>query len=958
MAGIKLSDSSQSNLLDTSNSQWFERRGKVVMLLVDALRFDYLLNGQDTVSNKRFPDNKFKKLNNFIAENPENFVVMRARADAPTMTVNRIPCIATGNIPPKAALLQALEALPAVEDSFPRQLRLLNRKSFFTGDPLWVEYFPDDFTESCPALGFNIKDPAVDSNTIPFLKKKIAENNFDLLLGHVLSIDHMGHSFGLGDERVKTQIAANDKLILDIIDSIDQDTTLVILGDHGMDALGTHGGNTDDETETAILAFHKKGFQKYHQKGLSQVMRSVNETDLFVKQQDIAPTLSMLMGIPIPFSNMGQMINDIYPALDYPGPKECPNAGFEAQILRDNYLNSLQILNYVEKFQHDAHLFNKKNLDRINSLAKEVHQAYSTAEDMIKSSQQCEASFHDLVVETVLKTQNLSEEVYNITRNAGAFDMPLIHEGLALLILVMISYILIMQYLYRKGHNEKSLTWRVSKLIGKVKKVGPVLIMTTLATVATWYYKKNALHCLTTVILCSAVSFCGGLAVSLFKKEGEEVFHKGPMEIKVCRAEVGPLSQQQKSSTAESQNIESLDVTKDAENISRDRQTTRDDEYLFEIQREGQPVLEKGLLFVFQTPVYSAVTVALIVYCIICVHASEFQGYFRDYIKPASPFVVILAAGYRVYKLFPHKFNPAMPLTVIACAILVFNGIEFSSERLKMGLGLLLLLEYVCSEISYITKKLGTSKLWGIAYLVCFSLLIPYNLIKDKEDYLVEIAIPRVFWGLLIGIVILRVAFRIEKHVIIRNLQLCFVLYLALLQRRRVLLYFAVLLITYKIINRLYKQADVLNYTYPIVLAFMSMFGLHWLGHDDRNIPMRFDRGFVGLHDFHFLLSPLMVFLNIMSGHILSMISLSHYNKSIDEDGMKRDNKVYQSKEHAQVLKKRNIFPFLLLFSVIYLGGVMKTYMWRYYFLTEAQEKFMIDAVLYILSMIGGLCLF
>ncbi len=776
MAGIKLSDNSQSNLLDSSNNEWFERRGKVVMLLVDALRFDYLLNGQDTASNKRFPDNKFKKLNNYIAEHPDNFVVMRARADAPTMTVNRIPCIATGNIPPKAALLQALEALPAVEDSFPRQLRLLGKKSFFTGDPLWVEYFPDEFTESCPALGFNIKDPAVDSNTVPFLKKKIAENDFDLLLGHVLSIDHMGHSFGLGDERVKTQIAVNDKLILEIIDSIDEDTTFVILGDHGMDALGTHGGSTDDETETAILAFHKKGFQKYHQKDLSPVMRSVNETDLFIKQQDIAPTLSMLMGIPIPFSNMGQMINDIYPAIDYSGPKECPNAGFEAQILRDNYLNSLQILNYVKTFQNDAHLFNKKNLDRIHTLAKEVHTSYNTAEDMIKSSQQCEASFHDLVVETVLKTQNLSEEVYNITRGAGAFDMPLIHEGLALLVLVMISYILIMQYLYRRGHNEKNVTVKIPELVANLKRMAPVLGMTLLATIATYYYKKKALHCFTTIILCSAVSFCGGLAVSLFKKEEEEVFQKGPVEIKVCRAEVGPLSIQQKS-TSESPipNTDSLDVTKDGENISKDRQTTRDDEHLFEVENASQPVLQKGLLFVFQTPVYSAITVALIVYCIICVHASEFNGYFADYIKPAAPFVVILTTGYRIHRLFPHKFNPAMPITVIACAALVFMKVQFTSERLRMGLGCLLLLEYVYSEISNIVQKLGTSKLWGVAYLACFSLLIPYNLIKDKEDYLVEIAIPRVFWAILIGIVVLRLVFRIRSKLFtaISNSALC-----------------------------------------------------------------------------------------------------------------------------------------------------------------------------------------
>jgi len=964
LAGTKLSQTSDINLLEQSNNEWFQPKGKVVMLLFDALRFDYLLNQELTQSNKRLPDHKLKKLNNLMAENPENFVILRAHADAPTMTVNRIPCIATGNIPPKASLLQALEALPAIEDSFPKQLRMLKRKSYFSGDPLWVEYFPQEFTESGPALGFNIKDPNVDLDVISFMNKKLAENDFDLLLTHILSVDHMGHSYGLKDDRVKEKIAVNDQLILDIIDTIDDDTTLVILGDHGMDALGTHGGGSIDETSTAIVAFHKKGFQKYKQTNLTQVMRSINETVLSVKQQDIAPTLSMLMGIPIPFSNMGQMINDIYPAVDYTAFEQkanCPGASFEAQMLRDNYLNTLQILNYMKTFQLDSHLFAMKDLDHVASLEKEVSLLYEKATDMIKSSQQCEAPFHDLVVETILKCQKISEQVYNLTRAAGAFDMPLIHEGIALLILVVLMYVLIMQYLYRRGHNEKHITFSAKSFSEHFKRVLPIIITIGLAVIITWYYKKKAIHCYTTVAMCSAFWFCGSLIVSFFGKKTDEKNHRPipqtPVELKICKGDSEVTSAQKSIDT-------STDEIKD---ISKS-QTIQDNERLFGSQEgdnDHQPVLQKPLLFVLQAPFYSALAIAIVAYCLYCVQVAEFDSMVRKYVNPASPFVLFLTAAYRIHRLYPHKFNPIIPLTVVSCMLMFFQNVRFSSQKIRIIFGLLLLLDFVCSEIHYMTTRFKTSKVWGFAYLISFGLLVPFHLADNRESYWIEILIPRIIWGILIGIIIFRCAlFRIEGRALVRNLQLCFVLYLILLQWSKIILPFAVLLTAMKVIGHLFKRASALNYVYPVIISFVSQFGLHILGNNDRNIPMRFDIGFIGLHDFNFFFTPLMVFLNFTTPYLLGMISISHHNQSLDIEENGQFFKISDKKatplsnSHIKVIKKRNILPFLFMFSVIYFGSVMKCYMWRYYFLDEAQDKFMIDSVIYILVMFGGFFMF
>lgn len=41
---------------------------------------------------------------------------------------------------------------------------------------------------------------------------------------------------------------------------MDDDTTLVVFGDHGMTVEGSHGGNSDLEMRTAVFSYQKKPF--------------------------------------------------------------------------------------------------------------------------------------------------------------------------------------------------------------------------------------------------------------------------------------------------------------------------------------------------------------------------------------------------------------------------------------------------------------------------------------------------------------------------------------------------------------------------------------------------------------------------------------------------------------------------------------------------------------------------
>ena len=43
-----------------------------------------------------------------------------------------------------------------------------------------------------------------------------------------------------------------------MVDSIDKDTLLVVLGDHGMTRTGDHGGDSELELNAALLLFSKQ----------------------------------------------------------------------------------------------------------------------------------------------------------------------------------------------------------------------------------------------------------------------------------------------------------------------------------------------------------------------------------------------------------------------------------------------------------------------------------------------------------------------------------------------------------------------------------------------------------------------------------------------------------------------------------------------------------------------------
>ncbi|CAJ0577682.1 unnamed protein product, partial [Mesorhabditis spiculigera] len=90
-----------------------------------------------------------------------------------------------------------------------------------------------------------------------------------------------------------------DGMIELIVKRMRTDDLLVVLGDHGMTSSGDHGGDTTPEV-TAGLLIHSPSLKFTP---LTAVPRQI----------DLVPSLALLLGVPIPFSNLGIVIPQLFP---------------------------------------------------------------------------------------------------------------------------------------------------------------------------------------------------------------------------------------------------------------------------------------------------------------------------------------------------------------------------------------------------------------------------------------------------------------------------------------------------------------------------------------------------------------------------------------------------------------------------------------------------------------------
>lgn len=90
-------------------------------------------------------------------------------------------------------------------------------------------------------------------------------------------------------------------------------TLLVLLGDHGMNDAGNHGGSAPGETSPALVFLSPK--LKILKRAFQVPLETREDFSYYsvVEQSDLAPTLGALLGFPVPKNNLGAFILDFLP---------------------------------------------------------------------------------------------------------------------------------------------------------------------------------------------------------------------------------------------------------------------------------------------------------------------------------------------------------------------------------------------------------------------------------------------------------------------------------------------------------------------------------------------------------------------------------------------------------------------------------------------------------------------
>ncbi|CCH45050.1 putative membrane protein [Wickerhamomyces ciferrii] len=290
---------------------------KAVVVIIDALRFDFTVPDSE---NEFYYRNNFLTPYNLNQKYPQNSVLLKFIADPPTTTLQRLKGLTTGSLPTFVDAGSNFDGDVIHEDNFIKQLYSNNRSIAFVGDDTWEAVFSPFLNTSYPYDSLNVwdlhtVDNGVIEHMIPMLDDQ-KSNKWDVLIGHTLGVDHCGHRYGPSHFSMRDKQKQMDTFINDIIDRIDDKTLLVVMGDHGMDRTGNHGGDSLDELEAALWLYSKKNsFHQLNDKSVYDISNG-GKNYRSVNQIDLVPTFSLLMGLPIPFNNLGKPIEEAFDSKD------------------------------------------------------------------------------------------------------------------------------------------------------------------------------------------------------------------------------------------------------------------------------------------------------------------------------------------------------------------------------------------------------------------------------------------------------------------------------------------------------------------------------------------------------------------------------------------------------------------------------------------------------------------
>ncbi|XP_038720563.1 GPI ethanolamine phosphate transferase 2 isoform X2 [Tripterygium wilfordii] len=283
---------------------------RLILMVVDGLPAEFVL-GKDRQPPSKAMMESMSYTQSLLANGMA--IGYHAKAAPPTVTMPRLKAMVSGAIGGFLDVAFNFNTQALLDDNLLDQFFRIGWKMVMLGDETWLRLFPGLFIRQDGVSSFYVKDTIqVDHNVSRHLGDELRRDDWSLLVLHYLGLDHVGHIGGRNSALMAPKLAEMDDVVKMIhLSAIQRQknnegrTLLVVVSDHGMTENGNHGGSSYEETDSLALFV-----------GLNSHMHDqASTTRNSAYQVDIAPTLALLFGVPIPKNNVGILISKAFESL-------------------------------------------------------------------------------------------------------------------------------------------------------------------------------------------------------------------------------------------------------------------------------------------------------------------------------------------------------------------------------------------------------------------------------------------------------------------------------------------------------------------------------------------------------------------------------------------------------------------------------------------------------------------
>lgn len=296
-------------------------------------------------------------------------------ADAPTTTSQRIKAIATGTLPAFLEAAANFNSDESTLDSFVQQSKgravFLGDDTWtklFPLDSSNHKYWKSVYDlPSLDVSDFDSNDNLIQQHIYRILGEETpeavaaareaaaadgapVEPHAELIVAHFLGVDHIGHRYNSDNTYMDAKLAELDGVLHSVTAALsarntNMSTMLLLLGDHGMTQSGDHGGDTQQETDTflfaqyfpphqgaaadaaaaAVAAARKEEVERLTRERWERMTDKTHERFVACRdasglqpgklsvanQVDVPPTITALLGHPLPYSNLGRVLPEV-----------------------------------------------------------------------------------------------------------------------------------------------------------------------------------------------------------------------------------------------------------------------------------------------------------------------------------------------------------------------------------------------------------------------------------------------------------------------------------------------------------------------------------------------------------------------------------------------------------------------------------------------------------------------